>query len=238
MILLLAGAIVFLSFPQLLSDAGLFNETDGSLPVRLLLVLMWVGSIVALSQQRRRLQVFRKNVIEQMDAATKHRVKAEQFYGLSILDPLTGMYNRRYGETRLQEEVTKAEKSGEPLLLLALDFDRFKEINDKYGHAAGDLALKEFSRRLQRAIRACDVPVRVGGDEFLTIFPECPLEKMQQILLRMDSIAFPFDGKKIPVSFSHGVAQYQVNDTPETMIQRADERLYAAKASRKTVVET
>jgi diguanylate cyclase (GGDEF)-like protein len=238
LIVLLPVAIVLLSFPQFLYQYGLLPQRAGTLPVRGLLVLLWVASGVALHQQRGRLRVFRKNLIDQIDAATKHRVKAEQFYGLSIIDPLTGLYNRRFGETRLQEEIAKAEKSGEPLLLLALDFDRFKDINDKYGHAAGDMALKEFSRRLQRAIRACDVPVRVGGDEFLTIFPECPLEKMQQILSRMVSISFLLDGEKIPVSFSHGVAQYQVNDTTESMLQRADERLYAAKANRDTVVET
>jgi diguanylate cyclase (GGDEF)-like protein len=237
-ILLLPGAIILLSFPQILSQAGLYPETYGSWPVRGLLALLWVTSGIGLYQQRRRLTVFRKNLIDQIDAATKHRVKAEQFYGLSIIDPLTGLYNRRFGETRLQEEIAKAEKSGEPLLLLAMDFDRFKEINDNYGHAAGDMALKEFCRRLQRAIRACDIPIRVGGDEFLTIFPECPPEKMQLILSRMDAISFTFEGKKIPVSFSHGVSQYQVNDTPETMLQRADERLYVAKANRETPIET
>jgi diguanylate cyclase (GGDEF)-like protein len=238
MVALLVCAIVLLTFPGILTDMGVGSETDGNGPVRALLGLMCIASGIVLYQQRTRLNVFRKNLIEQMDAATKHRVKAEQFYGLSIIDPLTGLYNRRFGEARLQEEIAKADKSGEPLLLLAMDFDRFKQINDNYGHAAGDLALKEFSRRLQRAIRACDVPVRVGGDEFLTIFPECPPDQMQQILARMESIAFTLDGEKIPVSFSHGVAQYQVNDTTATMIRRADERLYAAKANRKSAVET
>lgn len=231
MLLLVPGAVLLLLFPALLAQAGVFRQDLGILPVIGLLGLMWILSAVTLSQQRGRLNVFRESLIEQMDAATKHRVKAEQFYGLSILDPLTGLYNRRFGESRLQEEIAKAEKSSEPLLLLALDFDRFKEINDNYGHAAGDLALKEFSRRLQRAIRACDVPVRLGGDEFLTIFPDCPPDKMQLILSRMDSIAFSFDGEKIPLFFSHGLAQYQVHDTVGSMISRADERLYAAKAN-------
>lgn len=237
-ILLLPGAIVLLSFPDLLSKAGLFPETYGSWPVRGLLGFLWVTSAIGLYKQRRRLTVFRKNLIEQIDAATKHRVKAEQFSKLSTVDPLTGLYNRRLGEVRLQEEIAKAAKSGEPLLLLALDFDRFKEINDTYGHAAGDLALKEFARRLERAIRACDIAVRVGGDEFLVIFPDCPMDKMELILSRMEAISFPYEGNKIPVSFSHGVAQYQVNDTPESMLQRADERLYIAKANRETPIET
>jgi len=237
-ILVLPGAIALLSFPQILSQAGLYPEAYGNWPVRALLGLLWGASCIGLYQQHSRLTLFRKNLIDQIDAATKHRVKAEQFYGLSIIDPLTGLYNRRFGETRLQEEIAKASKSGEPLLLLALDFDRFKEINDNYGHAAGDMALKEFSRRLQRAIRACDIPIRVGGDEFLTIFPECPPEKMELILSRMTGISFTHEGNKIAVSFSHGVSQYQVNDTPESMLQRADERLYEAKANRETPIET
>jgi diguanylate cyclase (GGDEF)-like protein len=235
-VVLLLGAIILLSFPPLLAEMSRFYRADGSLLVRGFLGLMLAISGVTLYEQRRRLQVIRRGLVEQADAATKHRVRAEQLYGVSILDPLTGLYNRRFGETRLKEEIKKAELSGEPLLLLALDFDRFKEINDTYGHAAGDLALKEFSRRLQRAIRACDLAVRVGGDEFLAIFPDCPWEKMEQILSRMDSITFSFGEKTIPVSFSHGLAQYEFSDTLETMTRRADERLYAAKAERKSTV--
>jgi predicted signal transduction protein with EAL and GGDEF domain len=167
MMLLLPGPIVLLWFPSLVARLNLFHELDGRFLVGGLLGLMWIISGVTLYQQRRRLKLFRAGLIEQMDAATRNRVRAEKFYGLAILDPLTGLYNRRFGETRLQEEIARAEKSGEPLLLLALDFDRFKEINDKYGHAAGDLALKEFSRRLQRAIRACDVAIRAGAMSFM-----------------------------------------------------------------------
>src|SRR5262249_4886427 len=108
---------------------------------------------------------------------------------------------------------------------------------DTYGHAAGDVALKEFSRRLQRAVRACDLPVRIGGDEFLVILPDCPPEQVPPILARMDSLAFTFEGKRIPILFSHGMAQYQVSDTPESLVARADERLYAAKDKSPKAVE-
>jgi len=220
---LLVGAIGWL----------LFRTLNPSLPVLGLLVLACVASGVTLHQQWRRLKLLREGLIDQMDSVIKQRVKAEQFYGMATQDALTGLYNRRFGETRLQEEIAQAEKSGEPLILIAADFDRFKQVNDQYGHAAGDLALKEFSRRLQRAVRACDIPIRVGGDEFLAIFPECTLERIPEIMSRMDSITFSFERKKIPVSFSYGAAQYQPNDTPESMLKRADERLYAKKAKRK-----
>jgi diguanylate cyclase (GGDEF)-like protein len=237
MMALLAGAIVLLLFPPRFAQAGLFRTLDPSLPVLGLLVLVCVVSGVTLRRQRRGLKLLREGLIEQMDSVIKQRAKAEQFYGMATQDGLTGLYNRRFGETRLQEEIARAEKSGEPLILIAADFDGFKQINDQYGHAAGDLALKEFSRRLQRAVRNCDVAIRVGGDEFLVIFPECALEKLPEIMSRMDSISFPFEGKKIPVSFSYGAAQYQLNDTPESMLRRADERLYAKKAKRKAAAD-
>jgi len=230
-LLLLATAVVLLSLSWPLPSLKPLDEGNISWLVRGLLAVMIVISIFTLRNQRR-LKELRNRLITQMDAATKHRVQAERFYEMSIIDPLTGLYNRRFGETRLREEIVRAEKSGDPLMLLALDFDHFKEINDNYGHAAGDLALKAFSRRLQRALRACDVPIRVGGDEFLVILPECPADKVQTVLSRLDAIDFNLDGEKVRVSFSQGVAQYQINDTAETIIKRADERLYAAKAKR------
>jgi diguanylate cyclase (GGDEF)-like protein len=225
MILLPPGMIILLSFPSLGPGATLL--------VRGLLGLIWIGGALALYRQWGHLKLLRQDLIAQTDAATKQRVKGEQYYGLSILDPLTGLYNRRFGETRLQEEIKRAEESDDPLLVLAFDFDRFKQINDNYGHAAGDLALKEFSRRLQRAVRACDVPTRIGGDEFFVILPDCPPEKFEMILSRMGSIKVTHEGNQIPVGFSFGLAQYEPNDTPETLIKRADERLYAAKEKRK-----
>lgn len=232
-VVFLPGTIILLSSRLLFAQLGPFHELSANLFARGVLSMMWLVSAVTLYQQRLRLKLLRKGLIEQMDAATKNCVRAEQFYGMSILDPLTGLYNRRFGETRLEEEIVRASESDDPLLVLALDFNRFKEINDTYGHAAGDLALKEFSRRLQRAVRACDVPIRLGGDEFLVILPECSEDKIKAILSRMASVAFNLNGKQIAVSFSHGMARYEVNDTRQTMIKRADERLYAEKAKRK-----
>jgi diguanylate cyclase (GGDEF)-like protein len=232
-VLVLPAALALIVSPQLLVSPS-FTESNVTLLAYGLLGLVWVLNVCTLIWQRR-LKQLRKRLVEQEEAATKQRARAEALYGLSILDPLTGLYNRRFGESRLREEIERAEKSGDPLLLMALDFDRFKEINDNYGHAVGDLALKTFARRLQRAIRACDVPIRLGGDEFLVILPECSQDKVQMILSRMDPVEVVWEGRKIPVCFSRGVAQYQVKDTPESMLARADERLYAEKAKRSPV---
>lgn len=162
------------------------------------------------------------------------RIRADKLYDLSILDPLTGLHNRRFGEQRLEEEVTRSERNGEPLAALLFDLDHFKEINDQYGHATGDAALKEFARSLKRAIRACDVPVRIGGDEFLVILPECPREKVNLIVERIGSPEIRFNQQTITVRYSVGRAHYQTCDTSHTMLERADQALYAQKASRRT----
>jgi diguanylate cyclase (GGDEF)-like protein len=237
MLLLLPVTIVLVALPSLFPKVSVLHEGYTTFLVQGLVGVMWAVSGFTLYHERRRLKMLRKVLVEQMDSTTKSHVKAEKFYGLSILDPLTGLYNRRFGTSRLEEEIGRADESEDPLLLLAIDFDKFKQINDVYGHAAGDLALKEFSRRLQRAIRACDVPVRVGGDEFLVILPECPPDKVQLIWSRMGSIKLKVHKEQIPLLFSHGMAQYQVGDTVETMIKRADERLYIEKAKRKSAVE-
>jgi diguanylate cyclase (GGDEF)-like protein len=205
MLALLPGAIILVAF----------NQRYATFLVQGLLGAMWLVSGFALYGQRHRLKLLRNGLVEQMNGATKSHVRAEKLYGLSIIDPLTGLYNRRFGADRLEEEIGRAGESEDPLLLLAIDFDKFKEINDKHGHGAGDLALREFSRRLQKAVRACDVPIRVGGDEFLVILPECPPEKVQVILSRIGSILLEIDNKKIPLFFSCGIAQHQVGDTPK-----------------------
>jgi len=228
-LLLLPVMILLLCFPE----AVILGHFATRLVIGVLLGLIFVASAFMLYRQRSSLTKVRSALIEQMEAATKNSARAEKLYGLSILDPLTGLYNRRFGETRLEEEIAKAERSGDPLILLAMDFDRFKQINDTLGHDAGDMALKEFSRRLQRAVRACDVPIRVGGDEFLVILPDCPPDNVQAILSRMDSIEFGLKGKRVPLSFSCGMAQYQVNDGPDAIIKRADQRLYEVKAKKK-----
>ncbi len=202
LILLLPVTIVLLSFPLPFSKLGLFQGFDASWIVRGLLSVMWIVLGVTFYQQRSHLRVLRNDLIAQLDRATRSQVRAEQFYGMSILDPLTGLYNRRFGETRLAEEIKRAQGSREPLIVLAIDFDRFKHINDKYGHAGGDLALKEFSRRLQRAVRACDVPIRIGGDEFLVILsPTVQRIRSRRSFLVWVRLYSPRTGNRSPCPF-------------------------------------
>jgi diguanylate cyclase (GGDEF)-like protein len=152
---------------------------------------------------------------------------------LAMVDSLTGLYNRRFAEQRLAAEVARSERKGHPLTVLTLDLNNFKEINDTFGHPAGDLVLQEFAARLNNVIRGGDLAVRLGGDEFLVLLPECTTQQLQLVLGRLGSLQVDWHGQKIPVTFSVGWKQYEMGERPEEMLARADELLYARKRAGK-----
>jgi len=223
-LILLFVSMVMLSWPDSVGHYA-------TVIVQGLVALMLISNGYMLYQHRQ-FKFFRQRLGQQLQTAITQRQRADKFYGLAILDPLTGLYNRRYGEECLRKEIARAERQNYDLAVIVLDLDHFKEINDKFGHAAGDLVLREFASRLKRAIRACDVPVRIGGDEFLVVLPECPRENVHIILSRLGPFEVILNRQRIVVSYSRGNAQYQVADTPHTLVQRADEVLYAEKAVR------
>ena len=93
-------------------------------------------------------------------------VRTQEVYQLAVLDPLTGLYNRRSLEQRLAQEMSRSTRNGHPLTVLALDLDGLKQVNDRFGHPAGDELIKSFAERLNKVIRGSDLAVRLGGDEF------------------------------------------------------------------------
>ena len=122
-----------------------------------------------------------------------------------------------------------------------MDLNEFKHINDTYGHPAGDLALQEFAAALNRAVRGGDLAVRMGGDEFLLILPECNHGQLQLVLDRIGPLEVVWEGRKFSIKYSAGWKEYVVGDQPEAMLAAADQALYenkraAKKSSRRTVV--
>ena len=226
-----AIVLATIATPLLLINKFSGNQLRMTLIVDGFLLLILTCNAYNLFQHRQLKQV-RNRFTDQLEAFIRQSIRADKLYGLSILDPLTGLHNRRFGEERLKEEIIRAERNSDPLAVIILDLDHFKGINDQFGHPAGDIALKAFSRRLRKAIRACDVPVRIGGDEFLVILPECPREKVDVILSRLGSIQVDIDSQSFPICYSVGRAQYQVNDTTKTLLGRADKVLYAEKYAR------
>jgi diguanylate cyclase (GGDEF)-like protein len=210
----------------------LLSVSDNYIGAKLFLVVVILATLLGHCYQMIRLHECGTLVLKHLEITAKDRAKTNRLYDLSILDPLTGLHNRRFGEQSLQEAVERSRKTGDCLAVVLIDLDYFKEINDQFGHAIGDLALKEFSRSLRKAMRAFDTPVRLGGDEFLLVLPDCPRDKVSVILQRIGTPAIQSEGITIHVCYSSGSAQYEYGDTVETLLSRADEFLYAKKAVR------
>lgn len=154
---------------------------------------------------------------------------------LSVSDPLTGLHNRRYMERHLKTLIQDAQRSRRSLSVLIADIDHFKQVNDTYGHDAGDLVLKEFSDRFRRYTRGSDLACRLGGEEFLIIMPDTDPVLAGQIGERVRACVAsePFSigpDRTIWVTASVGLATWDGDgDTSEALFKRADNALYTAK---------
>ena len=165
------------------------------------------------------------------------RENLDQSLELAVTDQLTGLHNRRYMESQLDALVRRAVVGGsDPVALLVIDIDHFKKINDSFGHGVGDEVLREFAVRLASNVRAIDLPVRFGGEEFVVVMPETELAHAHRIAerIRLHVAGSPFrvmDGEELlTVTISIGVAASLADDTPLKLIKRADEAMYEAKA--------
>ncbi len=146
-------------------------------------------------------------------------------------DPLTGIYNRRYGVSELDHQIGVAARRGTALSVVLLDLDHFKSINDTRGHLAGDEVLKHFAREVGQLVRRADTFARYGGEEFLLIMPEADersaLAAIERARLRV-ALSAP-DRLGHSYSFSAGIARMMPQDDVQTLLRRADGALYAAK---------
>lgn len=163
----------------------------------------------------------------------------------ATLDALTGLNNRRQLETRLKQETSQAERQGHPLSVIMLDIDFFKNFNDTYGHAVGDLVLKEVATTVRLNLRESDIPARYGGEEICVLLPFTDLEHAKQVAERVRTgvesklIPVEIDGKEesLKVTVSIGVAQFSKGSNPEELYIKADEALYQAKRNGRNRVE-
>ena len=157
---------------------------------------------------------------------------------LATRDALTSLFNRRKMQECLSFEVSRAECYDRPLSVILFDVDHFKEINDTYGHPAGDAALVGTGRWLKASLRASDIPGRWGGEEFLVVCPESPLDAAAQIAerLRREYATLPISPKgRLTASF--GVAAHRSGLRVEDLLQNADDALYRAKNAGRNRVE-
>jgi len=153
----------------------------------------------------------------------------------ALRDPLTGLFNRRFFDAGLEQEIMRSRRSGEPASLLILDIDHFKHYNDEYGHEAGDAVLRAIGQLLQTQVRGGDVACRFGGEEFVILMPNAPLgsakERGKQILEAIRGLEIPHQGHLLPpVTASLGVAEFPSHASDaDGMLEAADNALYAAK---------
>lgn len=171
---------------------------------------------------------------ENLELIVRNRVLAE----VSARDALTGLYNRWYVIEKIESEINRSLRHGSPMALMMIDLDHFKDVNDTYGHTAGDDVLKDVARLLKESCRVYDVPGRYGGEEFCVVLPETTLRSTptvaERIRQRLETTQMEVGGTSVVVTASIGIAGVEGDSTdtilsPGMLIERADRALYTAK---------
>ena len=180
---------------------------------------------------RLRTQVKRKRYNDQLRASVTQTIE------MAVTDGLTGLHNRRYLDSHLQTLFDRAVGRRRPLSVMITDLDRFKSINDTFGHDGGDDVLREFAQRLRKNVRGIDLACRFGGEEFVVVMPDTDAQVAEKVAerIRAEIARAPFavghDGQTVEVTVSVGVSSLRRGtDTVEALMKRADVALYEAKS--------
>lgn len=230
-LLLLTAAVASLSLPEILSErqrqmmwnSPVFQSVSG-----LTLLIFLLGAY--LTYEKVLINRLRCDLVEGQSHSAI-------WQDLAMVDSLTGLFNRRFAERQLKAEVARAHRKNHQLTVVLLDLNNFKQINDQHGHAAGDVALKAFANRLASASRQGDTAVRLGGDEFMLLLPECDLSQVHLLLDRMEHIEAEINGKKIEITYAVGCADCQKGQRPQELLDAADKALYQQKQAAKKPVD-
>jgi diguanylate cyclase (GGDEF)-like protein/PAS domain S-box-containing protein len=164
----------------------------------------------------------------------ENRILQEKLRDLAVRDPLTSLFNRRYMEETLRRELSRSAREDQPLSLVMIDIDHFKQLNDTYGHPAGDLVLKELAALLLRHLRSEDIVCRFGGEEFVAILPGAPLltaaQRAESWRLAFQELHIVYEDQVLTSTLSMGIAEYPRHGaTSEDLLFQADSAMYMAK---------
>jgi two-component system, cell cycle response regulator len=160
--------------------------------------------------------------------------RSKQFEEMAFRDVLTGVYNRRYFDQQLQMELRWVQRDNSPITLAFIDIDRFKHVNDTYGHHIGDLVLQGLSHLLQQNIRGTDFLARYGGEELVILLPDTTAKQALNLLERIAEVVRSqpmarHQGQEFTITFSAGISQWEPGMTAQKWIELADDAMYQAK---------
>ncbi len=166
-------------------------------------------------------------------AVAARDVQIKRLRKLSMTDETTGLFNRRGFNQALERALDRADRYGEMGYLLIVDLNGFKQINDTYGHAAGDRVLVAVADFLQHSVRGSDEVARLGGDEFAILLsftdPAIGLAKARKLESGLNALCVPWEDKTLRVRASVGSEKFGAGDDPKTLLKRADAKMYASK---------
>ena len=201
---------------------------------------------VHLKKSREELEAYSRNLEKKVEERTrdleadisKRKKVEEKLEKFARIDSLVGCYNRRYGLELLDRQIKLSHRSKFPLLLAFLDIDRFKSINDTFGHDEGDRVLKEVTELFKSTLREVDIICRMGGDEFLLIFPDNSLKDASQIEERLNKNLIELNQtlkKPYTIDLSIGLSEYDPDNplTMDELIRIADQKMYEEKKKKK-----
>jgi len=182
-------------------------------------------------------------LLSQLVGASIGNIKLfERMQHQATTDGLTGLSNHRRLYEILEKELWRSRRYGGPISLIMIDIDNLKQINDTYGHRAGDKVIKKISSKIKECIRQIDTAARYGGDEFAVILPNTSLADATVVAERMveavGSSTITWNKEQIPLSISVGVGEYDAQSSPEDITSRSDQALYIAKQAGKNTVRS
>jgi diguanylate cyclase (GGDEF)-like protein len=217
------------------------QELQGIVPLKVeeevqgVLFLLFPTDSRPAAEQQAEFNSVRRPVLIEIAHHISLAVKTKYLHTKAVVDGLTRLYTRSHFDRELQAAIEFSHRSQKPFSLILIDIDHFKKVNDTYGHATGDVVLRQVANRIQGALRKYDTAYRYGGEELAVLLPGTAIKQASTIAERLRGKVEAqkvrgAEGKLVATTVSLGVAQFQQDDDGDSLFRRADERLYQAKS--------
>ncbi len=230
-VLVLLCAVIFLmAFPHVWARQQFVNQEQLEPLMKGLFGVVLIYASFVLYRQRATKQL-RKKLQMQIAAVAEAHGRSETSERLAILDPLTGLFNRRFIDEHLPREIARCDRDNQPLIVAIIELDNFNTTVERYGMAAGDAMLGEFAHHIKKAIRSADLPVRVESNKFLLILPECAVRDVYHPLERLHGCEVRQGAENIPVHFTVAWVQRREAEPAADLMHRAEEALQKQRHS-------